>query len=231
MVMNIIRIDLDGVNSYLCKMAEGFVLIDTGGHLSRDKQFVNRREKLENELKKAGCEPGSLKLVVLTHGDSDHTANAAYIREKYRAMIAMHAGDAEMAKAPTPERMMENFRFRMLRYRIMSPFVKKLVTRVIAKQLSDFECFDPDILLEDGSSLLDYGLDARVIHLPGHTDGSIGILLNDGSLISGDTYTCSGKLLPAPNAKDFAALDRSIGRLKGMNIKKIYPGHGEIYTY
>jgi glyoxylase-like metal-dependent hydrolase (beta-lactamase superfamily II) len=229
--MNIIRIDLDGVNSYLCKTAEGFVLIDTGGHLSRDKQFVNRREKLENELKKAGCEPGSLKLVVLTHGDSDHTANAAYIREKYKAMIAMHAGDAEMAKAPTPERMMENFRFRMLRYRLMSPFVKKLVTRVIAKQLSDFECFDPDILLEDGSSLLGYGLDARVIHLPGHTDGSIGILLNDGSLISGDTYTCSGKLLPAPNAKDFAALDRSIGRLKGMNIKKIYPGHGEIYTY
>ncbi len=225
--MNITRIDLDGVNSYLCKTAEGFVLIDTGGHLSRDKQFVNRREKLENELKKAGCWPGNLKLLVLTHGDSDHTANAAYIREKYKTMIAMHAGDAEMAKAPTTERMMENFRFRMLRYRIVSPLVKKLVTRVIAKQLSDFESFEPDILLEDGSSLLDYGLDARVVHLPGHTDGSIGILLNDGSLISGDTYTCSGKLLPAPNAKDFAALDKSIGRLKGMNIKKVYPGHGE----
>ncbi len=225
--MNIIRIDLDGVNSYLCETADGFVLFDTGGHLSRDKQFVNRRGKLENELEKAGCKQGNLKLVVLTHGDSDHTANAFYIREKYKTRIAMHAGDAEMAKDPTPERMMENFRFRALKYRLVSPFVKKLVSRVTTKQLSDFESFDPDILLEDGSSLLDYGLDARVIHLPGHTDGSIGILLNDGSLISGDTYTCSGKLMPAPNAKDFAALDRSIGRLEGMNIKKVYPGHGE----
>ena len=224
-------IDLGGVNSYLCKTADGFILFDTGGHLSMDKQVNNRREKLEAELVKAGCMPGNLKLIVLTHGDSDHTANAAYIREKYKTKIAMHAGDAEMAKIPTSERMMENFRFRALKYRIMSLFVKKLVSRVIAKQLCSFESFDPDILLDDGSSLLDFGLDADVIHLPGHTDGSIGILLSDGSLIAGDTCTCGGKLMPALNAKDFNALDKSIGRLKIMDIKKVYPGHGEPFTY
>ncbi|RLI67201.1 hypothetical protein DRO91_10540, partial [Candidatus Heimdallarchaeota archaeon] len=31
---------------------------------------------LERELEKAGCKPGDLKLVVLTHGDFDHTGNA-----------------------------------------------------------------------------------------------------------------------------------------------------------
>ncbi len=37
-----------------------------------------------------------LKLIVLTHGDFDHTGNAVYLRQRLGAPIAIHAGDAGM---------------------------------------------------------------------------------------------------------------------------------------
>ena len=79
----IIRIDLNGVNSYLAKYENGFILFDTGGHIVMDQQFTNRRELLLQGLEKAGCTADSLKLIVLTHGDNDHSCNAAYLREHF----------------------------------------------------------------------------------------------------------------------------------------------------
>ena len=42
--------------------------------------------------------------------------------------------------------------------------------------LGGFEAFEPDALLEDEESLAEYGLDATILSLPGHTPGSIGVL-------------------------------------------------------
>ena len=44
----------------------------------------------------------------------------------------------------------------------------------------------PDVPLEDGFSLADYGLVARVIHLPGHSAGSVAVLTAQGDLFCGD---------------------------------------------
>ena len=47
-------------------------------------------EQMNEVATTAGCKLGSLKLIVLTHGDFDHTGNAAYLRHKYAIKIAMH---------------------------------------------------------------------------------------------------------------------------------------------
>ncbi|NIV29124.1 MAG: MBL fold metallo-hydrolase, partial [Anaerolineae bacterium] len=59
---------------------------------------ANARSKLEQELASAGCRPGNLALIVLTHGDFDHTGNAAYLRERFGAKIALHRDDIGMAE-------------------------------------------------------------------------------------------------------------------------------------
>ena len=81
---------LGTVNCYLIETDTGYILIDTG--------CSNKRTELEKELGRAGCKPGKLKLVVLTHGDFDHTGNAAYLREKFGARIAMHHDDSGMSE-------------------------------------------------------------------------------------------------------------------------------------
>ena len=71
--------------------------------------------------------------------------------------------------------------------------MKKKIEKITEKTLKDYESFTPDILLSDNMNLKEYGLEGTVIHLPGHTAGSIGLLLGDGSFIAGDTFVNNQK--------------------------------------
>jgi len=206
---------MGSVNCYLIENHAGYVLIDTGGS--------NRRAQLEKELESAGCRPGNLKLIVLTHGDFDHTGNAAYLREKYGARIAMHDGDSGMVERGD---MFWN------RKRPNIPI------RNIIRNLSGFgksERFTPDLYIDEGYDLSEYGFDAKVISIPGHSKGSLGILTAGGELFCGDLFDNTKK--PALNSimDDLATANASVEKLKKLNIRTIYPGHGnpfpmEVFT-
>ncbi len=226
-MQEIIRLDLGGVNCYLLKKEKQFLLVDTGGHMLLDKVFTNRREILLESLKKEGCMPGDLKLVILTHGDNDHAGNAAYLKEHYNVKIAMHAGDQELVTDLDWAKMEESFNFRSLVNRIVFKLLRKKIGKLYVDIIADFTDFKPDILLEEGTDLAEYGFAAKILHLPGHTKGSIGILVNENGLIAGDTLKFVKKPEPALNATDFVMLNKSIERIKGMGIKNIYPGHGQ----
>lgn len=226
MKQEIIRIDLKAVNCYLGKEDDNFILFDTGGHTIFDKTFTDRCEVLMNKLARFGCKPGNLKLVLLTHGDIDHVANAVYIKEKYQTKIAMHACDLQLVSSLSIEKMMQSFNFRSIVLKIIFQIMKKSIKKISSKILSDFKPFKPDILMNEGDSLLKYGFSAKVLHIPGHTEGSIGVLTENSDLIAGDIFTNIKKPSIAPNAADFKMLAKSVEKLKNMNINTIYPGHG-----
>lgn len=227
MKQEIIRIDLNGVNCYLIKSEDGFVLLDTGGQLTMDKEYTNRQEELTAQLEKAGCIPGTLKAIILTHGDIDHTANAAYIRDKYKTVIAMHEKDIDMVANITLDMMMNSFHYRSLILKIVFFLMKKPIEKLSAKTLRDFNKFTPDITLQEGDDLSKYGVAGKVIHLPGHTAGSIGVLTDKGELIAGDIFANRKKPGLAPNASDFNQLKHSAKKLKSLHVTTIYPGHGD----
>ena len=162
MSQEIRTINLGGVNCYLVNTDQGYILIDTG--------FLSKRAKLEQELEAAGCRPDNLNLIILTHGDSDHADNAAYLRQKYGAKIALHAtdvgmvehGDMSWNRQAKPDKV--NFVFRLM----MS------LTSLFAKN-NQFQTFTPDFTIDEGFDFSEYGFNAKVLHLPGHSKGSIGI--------------------------------------------------------
>ena len=217
MVGRIHRISF-GVNCYLIDVEGGYVLIDTG--------FPNKRDKLDAALAAAGCGPGSLRLIVLTHGDVDHAGNCAHLRGTHHAPIAIHRQDAEIVRTAdmgagrkeTPDRHTASFRF--------LTWASGLLYR-ITRTGADFETFEPDILLEDGQDLSAYGLDARVVHLPGHSSGSIGILAGDGDLFCGDLLV--NVMRPALHfyIDDLAQANASIRKLSCLGVGTIHPGHGK----
>jgi hydroxyacylglutathione hydrolase len=231
MKQEIIRIDLDGVNSYLVKSGENFILIDTGGHTIMDRQFTNRRELLQKALDKAGCSSENIKLLILTHGDNDHTANAVYIRDKYKTKIAMHPGDLPLVENPSLEKLMESYNYRSLIFKIIFKIMKKKIEPITLKILNDFEKFTPDILIDENFRLSDYNFDAEILNIPGHTIGSIGVLLENKDLIAGDIFVNSNKPEIAPNASDFKLLKKNIFKLKSLGIKTVYPGHGSPFEF
>ena len=85
MVQGIILIELKlpyrmgSVNCYLVKTNTGFILVDTGSS--------NKCRELDRKLEQSGCNSGNLKLIILTHGDFDHTGNASYIKKKHNLII------------------------------------------------------------------------------------------------------------------------------------------------
>lgn len=231
MKQSITTIDLEGTNGYLLNQDCNFILLDTGGYLFTDKFINNRREGLLKALDKAGCNSDNLKLIVLTHGDLDHVANADFMRKKYNVPIAMHKEDLELVENPTAEKVLANCNYTSLIFSVVYKLIKKKLTAIVQKQLGNFESFKPDIFLKDGDSLTHFGFDADIIHIPGHTAGSIGILTADGSLISGDILANAKKPAFAPNASNFKVLHDSFNHIKTMNIKTVYPGHGTPFEF
>lgn len=89
------------------------------------------------------------------------------------------------------------------------------------------ERFAPDLLLEEGDDLSGHRFAARVISIPGHSKGSVGILTVGADLFCGDLLANIDK--PGLNSlmDDPAAARASLQKLKGMNIGTVYPGHGQ----
>ena len=202
------------IPGYLITAGDGYVLIDTSD--SSD------RRRLEKELALAGVKPGNLKLVLLTHGDFDHTGNAAFLQQKYGAKIAMHAQDAGMVTNAT---MGWNRKAKSDRMTIFGKFISLLARLFVSK--SSFETFTPDVYVEDGQDLAEYGIDARVIGLPGHSRGSIGVLTSTGSLFCGDLLM--NMLRPELHfmIDDLPDCSASVEKLKSLPIGTVYPGHGK----
>jgi glyoxylase-like metal-dependent hydrolase (beta-lactamase superfamily II) len=213
--IHIVTIRLAGVNCYLISARNGCVLVDSSK--------PEKRPELEEALTEAGCVPGTLRLIALTHGDYDHAGNAAYLRETYKAEIAMHRADAERVEQgdwsldmkPTPDK------FGLL-FRAAALFIKP----------GPFETFTPDVDLADGASLSDFGLDATVLHLPGHTKGSIGVLTGKGDLFCGDLFD---SMMGRPTFEffidDMAAAKASLSKLRTRRVGMVYPGHGKPFRF
>ncbi|MCL5734062.1 MAG: MBL fold metallo-hydrolase [Actinobacteria bacterium] len=208
---NIETICLASVNCYLLTTQDVFVLIDTGK--------PEKRRDLDARLESAGCRTGDLKLILLTHGDYDHAGNAAHLHRKHGAAVAMHRndsgrveqGDWSLGMKPKPDKFAQF-------YRIVSLFIRP----------GPFDTFVPDVYLDDGQTLRGFGLDAVVLHLPGHTRGSVGVLTAGGDLFCGDLMD---SMMGRPGLEffidDMAAAQASLARLRDLNVKVVYPGHGK----
>jgi glyoxylase-like metal-dependent hydrolase (beta-lactamase superfamily II) len=198
---------LGSVNCYLVETGAGYVLIDTGGS--------NSREQLLRELESAGCKPGDLKLIVITHGDFDHIGNAAYLRQEFGASIAMHADDSGMAGRGD---MFWNRKSGNALIKVIAPIVFRF---------GKADRFEPDLCIEDGYALSEYGFEAAVLTIPGHSKGSIGILTAGRDLFCGDLISNTDGPVLNSIMDDLAAANASLEKLRRLAINTVYPGHGE----
>ena len=200
----LIRIKCAISNCYLL-LGQRPVLVDTGapGDL---KRFLAA-------LKASGVEPRDLALILLTHGHSNHAGCAAELRRRTGAQIALHAGDAQLVRTGRNGVIaVQDWLGRVLR-----PFVDE-----------EFEAFEPDLVFKEGISLEPYGLRGRVLPTPGHTAGSVSIVLANGEALIGDVLR--GSLVWPNRSRDHYFCNdpelnqRSIVRLAREGLLRCHPG-------
>ncbi|MDY6893125.1 MAG: MBL fold metallo-hydrolase [Chloroflexota bacterium] len=198
---------------------EEAILIDSG--------WPNSAKKILKIIDKTGIMPS---LILLTHGHVDHQGNAAEIREATGARIAVHQFDADLCRDGTNGTVTPSYWFG----RLMKPILNR--QRVPS--------FEPDIVLQGGEELSDLGfseVNGRIVHTPGHTPGSISLLLDSGELFVGDLVIPPFPLgmLPFWSSKPGIpfiitspeSYKNSIEKLLEFSPKMVYSGHGSFAEY
>ena len=198
------KISLGFANCYLLRGAGGSILIDTGMH--NDGKRILDRVRGKN-----------LKLILLTHGHFDHVGSTQYLAKRLGVPIAMSEKDAHLIGNGTASRLRGSTPLGWLMARHSQPVLK----------CATYSRFSPSVFLEDGQSLADYGVNARVVALPGHTPGSLGVLTEDGELILGDAMFHMLRPTGSRLYEERMEMERSLKKISELPVKIIFPGHGK----
>jgi hydroxyacylglutathione hydrolase len=178
--------------------------------------------KIERRLRAAGVDPRELALVIHTHAHYDHCGSTLALQEAYGVPAAIHAEDLPKFQAG------ENGP-------LTSPGTRmNWATRLAAAISQRYAAPRPDLVLQGDMDLAPYGVEGCVIHTPGHTPGSLTVLIAGAGAIAGDLLmggSLFGMLNPSRPAFHSIILDRgqvlaSIRRVAAADVPRVYLGHG-----
>lgn len=208
-MVKVIPIPMGMVTAYFIK-GNKTILVDTG--------YRGSENRILNKMYQEGISPEEISMILLTHGHDDHFGSAKILREKLGSPIAIHKSDAENIRKGNNG--------------VLSPtgtFAKLVTPLMNGRSKSKVMGFEPDIVIKDTFELGKYGINGKVISTPGHTAGSISVVLNNGEIIIGDLMM-SFFMKQRPGypvwANDISHVKKSISEVVKLSPKKIYASHG-----
>ena len=206
----------DGIFQLRAIGARVTVLAQQGEAILVDSGLPGSSHVISHGLSEYGYSMDRVSRIVITHAHPDHSGGLAEFVDKNCIEVAVHESEADIVEgavpAPSP------FRSPWLAF-ITSPFVSMLNGSPVPVQQR----------LKDGD-LIPFPVEVRVVHLPGHTPGSIGLYLPEKKVvIVGDAlqHKFGWRLYPpAPGVTSCPSTAmRSLEKLLTLNFNTICFGH------
>lgn len=193
----------------LLQGSSGAILVDAGP--------PGGARTLIEGVRAAGVRPADIRLIFVTHAHLDHYGGVPEVKAWCGAPVAAHrdapAFSRDRRHALPPAQTLRGSVVRWL-YLLLSPLARPAP-------------LEADLLLEDGADLSSFGVEARAVHLPGHSPDSLGLVTTSGHAFVGDllvNYTVPSKPL---YLSDRDAWQESYRRVRSLQPKTIYVGHGD----
>jgi hydroxyacylglutathione hydrolase len=211
MSTKIIPIPMPIAHAFLL-LGERAVLVDSGN--------PGNEKRILKTLKQHDVDVKDLSLILLSHGHWDHLGSTAAIRTLSKAPIALHQADLMLARAGQDKLKPYGFGSSLF-----EPFFSS----------RRFKPLDPDVILTGSESLAKYGIDAKLLETPGHTKGSISVLLESGDAIIGDLLRGDFLFENRPNWHFFyddpIMVRSSVKKLLDLKLNQLFVGHGKPFSF
>jgi len=191
---------------------DGLILIDAGS--------PKHGQRFLKALGRLSINPKAISLLIITHCHFDHIGSANEIREITRCKVAINKEEkdwAEQARKIIPPTV-----------GLWGKVVEK-VTRILMSRVK-LAPTPIDLVLEEEFSLKPYGIGGRVFCTPGHSPGSMSVLLDSGEAFVGDLAVNGSLMRKGPGlplfVEDIATLKESWQLLLDKGAKQFFPAHG-----
>ncbi|MBI2816798.1 MAG: MBL fold metallo-hydrolase [Acidobacteria bacterium] len=180
-----------------------------GDETSREAIVVDPGDEIDEVLGILGKHHLKVKYIVITHSHIDHIGGAKKLKEKTGAPVYMNERDLEL--------------------------YRHLDQQALMVGMPTPETTDIDVMLRDGDELECGIIRAGIMHTPGHTQGSICVLVQNtapATLLAGDTLfrgSIGRTDLPGGNFHQIMqSLREKLLALDDATV--VVPGHGPITT-
>lgn len=211
MQIQTIKVGVD--NCYLIK-DDGLILIDGGS--------PNAFNDFSKGLQKAGVNPKDISAIIITHCHWDHIGCAKVIKEYTEAKIVVHENEKSILEEGQ---------------RLMPPGVAlwgKILGPLFDKWSQKFQiepCHVDIVIGNDNESLSQFGIRGEILSTPGHSSGSISVMLESGDVFVGDMAMNGLPMTIKPSlpifAEDISTLRKSWKKIIDLGVKTIHPAHGK----
>jgi hydroxyacylglutathione hydrolase len=196
-------------NVFLVSISNYNILIDTSTERNRIQLWKN--------LKKLSIE--KLDLLILTHTHYDHAANTRVIKECFGPLVMVHSAEEYflvngISRFPEGTNAFTRFIIHHIGHKIADKY--------------NFDSCKPDIIFDHTPKhLLNGDINAYVLPTPGHSDGSVSLVVDHEIAIVGDAMfgVFRNSIFP-PFADKPKVLIDSWGKLLNTNCNIFLPAHG-----
>ena len=200
-------------NTYVIRHGGSYAVVDPG--IRRNYSGVI------NLIREQGGTPADVRLVIVTHNHPDHCASVdKLLRSCPNALLAAShvAADGFQDRIPWPSAQ----QLQILFWGVFPCWIRSGCPMIMNRYRSKV-----DLALHDGDTLPGDFSGWRAILSPGHSSDHLSIYNEDDkAFIAGDFVVN----LPRPALNnlltDRAAMAASVKKVKGLEIRNLYPGHG-----
>jgi len=187
----------------------------------------NSLEKFRQQLEQLGIDPVKIKQIFITHMHFDHMGSLPEISQLTGAKSAMFHLDKEPVEKGTiimPGGVGPWGKFLTAFLWTIKPLVNKTTGPVPIDRS----------LVDKSYSLDEFQINGKIIHTPGHTAGSISLVLESGEAFVGDLAMSGFPRVSGPGpfvlGDDLETMKRSWQLLLDEGARRIYPSHGKPFN-